>query len=1467
MDVNGGSLSFVGGLDNSQLDSAVDETLRRVQGLSNGFVEAGDVLDKTTQAMVESIEGQRNAVANLENSVAELDAKISSMTPGDAQDAMIQKANALRKELDEERKSLVSLESEMQNLQNVDKNAKMSLEQVRQVIFGIGLACESSEKDITRLEAKSTDLGKQMSAAFMAGRDEEYNSLKSQQQAIQGEIRVRKQLMEELREQSNYYETVADGIKKYKKSTDDTAKAKVSLRSRIRELKEEMARLRMEGIDENSQAYKKLVIELGRLQDILGDVQTQGRIMANDQNKFAGLMSGLQGLTGGFTAASSAMSLFAGNNEDLQAAMLKTQQLMSILMGLQQVSQTLNKDSAFSLVTLTGLRQWWNKLIGKSRDEQTAETVAIVENTAATVANTEAKDENEDAQEQIIDGLKSGKAEIIAETGAIGANEAVVNRGTKANIGFAASFKKIGAAIKSVPVIGWLIAAITALIGLYHHFADKAAEAAKKQEEFYKAIADNCYVPIAKITELSQKWNRLADDMNEKNRFIRENKKAFDELGVAINNVAEAENLLNKGKDKFIQAQVEKAKAMAYFKDQEDNIKKLIKAEQEYANMPVYNQKWVRDGNDQFGHELGHYETDTTSLNQERLAKKKEIDKLNKDIQKGFTDAIAAETEGWKLYKEAGLKAIDQYEDGELGALEELIRQKESALKHLSNPTEYAAKQKEIADLQKKVDAITGGNKNVTQKDAFLEKLQKRKAEYERFLKWVNSGDSVLVSAANQEFASLLAEGKTYLDYLMKQRDELLNIDVSSRTKAQNQQLQTLNNQIAEQTKQTVLESFNKELNEQLANAKTITEMLNIIEQRRKELANADNSDLNNGKNEALDEAESKVREQAKSEVESLLEEYAGYVQKKKRLEEEYQRDIALLAQKRLSTTNEDDLAAIDAAIDNRKKRYSEDDKSLSPTPDYDKLLADFGNFEQKKKQLVDEYDKKRQVAENQGDEDMIKRLNDAQAKAISKLASSELTDSTIWEQLFGNLDDYTASQITTLVNEIDSQFSTLSGVFNPVDLNAIRTKLNEAKAILYKDNPFKQLGVAIKDIFNNGADDSKDSAEKIKRNWKKLADSTEACFEFVNDAVNSCDILKDAIGDVGTTAINSMMMCATTAVAVATAIKTAERASVVLAIIQAALVAVQAVANFVKSIFGNKDAQIEKQISKWKESVDDLKNAYTQLAWEIDKTLGSAIYKNQKAAIANMQQQQAYLRQMWLAEESKKKADDEKVRDYKEQYAQLERDIKDMLDEIAEDILQTNAKDFATQLGDALVDAFAKGEDAAGAFETTVNEILKNAIVNQLKKQFLETQLQGALDNLTKSMGYWAGDSFIFDGLTDTEIAAFKSKVQAAADNYSNALEIYSELFKDLVDDDADTSLSGAVKGVTEQTADVIAGQMNAIRINQIESAEILRQQLQTLNTIANNTSYCALLQNILNELRFLKSQWNDSARSQGLV
>lgn len=1462
-EIDGGALSFKSVMDNDQLNGAIEETLRRVQGFSDAVVGTGDAMDSTTKEMVECIEIQKKVIQELEVTISDLNARIDSIEPGDAQNVLIEQANAARQEFEEERKGLAALESQLNTMQQANAGAAMSFEQVRATLGEIGAACEVHENALASLESEYDRLGAEMGKAYMSGRDEEYNALKQQQAAIQGEIRVRKSLLNELRDQSNALEEVATKIEKERANVEKAANAHTSLRTKIREVKEEMANLRANGIDENSAAYKNLVNELGRLQDIQGDIQAQGSIMANDENQFAGMLSGLQGIVGGFTAAQGAVALFGAENEELQHIMLKVQSLMSITMGLQQVAQTLNKDSAFSLVTLNNAKEWWNNLLDVGRGKQIADTAAMEANTVAQVTNTASKTAGATAETAKATAQAAGTAAAEANTVAQGANTAATGAqtvaataGTAANIGLAGAFRMVGAAIKSIPVFGWIIAGISALIALVSHFVSKANEAKKTQEEWYKSVAENVYKPVAAIEELSVKWNQFGDNLEAKKKFVEANKKAFDELGVAVNGVRDAENLLSDPAQvqKFVNAQIKKAEAMIYVQQAQEKVKTLMEQEQKYKGMSDTKSVWVQTSS--YG--TGYY---VQARNTEKDKLKVANDALRKEIEQGFKNAAAAETAGATILKNAGIDGANTYKAGTLGAIQEAIRTKQEALNTLTNNEDYKKAMKEIEDLQKQADRITGtsrttgGGSSYVTKDPFLEKLAKYKSEYTRFMKWINSGDEVLVKAANQEFAGLLKEGATYIEYLKNQRDTILQVDVANRTKAQNKQLRQLNDAIAEETKNTVLEAFNNELSEQLTNAKSILDMLNIIEQKRKQLS-GDGTELDNAKKETLDNAEKDAQTKLKEETESLLEEYASYMEKRRRIDEQYNADLVLLQQKRSQAQTDSERAEIDAAIKNRTKKYEADTKG-SGNVDYDAMLADYGTFEQRKQAIIDDYAEKRKIAEEMGNQDMVDALDRAQQQALSKFALEQMKMSPDWELMFGDLDEITTKKLEELIAKINGLDGAYLGVeFDPKDLETLKKKIEEMKGEIQERNPFKALISSIKD-YSKAAD-----SESKKKALSNMFESATGAIDLVKGSLDAVVSGMDKMGismDENTQAIlGDIGGILDGASQISQGIATGNPLSVIqgsIGLLSSAF-----------DLFNSRDRKAEKQIKKHQQAIKDLENAYKQLEWQIDKALGTDVYEGQIQAIHNMESQRQHLQGMWEAEESKKKTDGDKVRDYKEQYAELGRQIEDMYDAISKDILQTDAKDFTGSLGDSLVEAFKKGEDASKAFETTVNEVLQNAVVNQLKKKFLEQQLQGALDQLESNMGYWNGDDFVFDGLTDSEIEAFKRKVQAAANNYNQALGIYSDLFKDITgDEDDDTSLTGAVKGVTEETASIVAGQMNAIRINQLEATAVLRQSLQQLNMIAANTQYNRYLVKIDRIISLLEKS-GDSLRSQGL-
>ena len=120
--------------------------------------------------------------------------------------------------------------------------------------------------------------------------------------------------------------------------------------------------------------------------------------------------------------------------------------------------------------------------------------------------------------------------------------------------------------------------------------------------------------------------------------------------------------------------------------------------------------------------------------------------------------------------------------------------------------------------------------------DTYADQLNKKKALYAKYLKWITSSDATVRDAANTEFAGLLKEGSSYLDYLEKQRADIEGKAKKTATDLKN--LATLNDEIANATKETVLSDFDTQLQRELAQCNTIAERLALIEEKRNYLEN-----------------------------------------------------------------------------------------------------------------------------------------------------------------------------------------------------------------------------------------------------------------------------------------------------------------------------------------------------------------------------------------------------------------------------------------------------------------------------------------------------------------------------------------------------------------------------------------------------------------------------------------------------
>lgn len=114
--------------------------------------------------------------------------------------------------------------------------------------------------------------------------------------------------------------------------------------------------------------------------------------------------------------------------------------------------------------------------------------------------------------------------------------------------------------------------------------AEDLEAAQKKINASFKESGTGIGEQVAKVKQLSERWKELGGDLESQKKFIVENKEAFNDLGVEVTTVKDAENLLVTNTEAFIQSMVQRAQAAAGMKlaaeQYEKALQKQIEADQ-----------------------------------------------------------------------------------------------------------------------------------------------------------------------------------------------------------------------------------------------------------------------------------------------------------------------------------------------------------------------------------------------------------------------------------------------------------------------------------------------------------------------------------------------------------------------------------------------------------------------------------------------------------------------------------------------------------------------------------------------------------------------------------------------------------------------------------------------------------------------------------------------------------------------
>ena len=1273
MNIKGGALEFDIIANNGQINSALDETKRRIQGFTDATVEGGEQME----AAFKEIAAQIDAVFR------DIDAMAATHS-----------------------------------------NAISDL-----------------KKEYARLGAEAGGVYSKIYGQSGHRTDE--------QKKIADEIKLRERLLQEIGESADALAEEERAFKKRYEEVQKNAAAQKTFRTQLREVREELAAMELAG-ETNSEAYAKLQARFGQLSEAMDAVTTQANILKKGERGWEGLISGISGVAGAFSAAQGAVSLFAGENENMQKIMVKIQSLMAITIGLREVQLMLDKDEAFMLVTLR-----------KAKDLYTA---AITRMSVAL-------------------GISNVAAKALMATLTLG-----------------------------------LSVAITAVITLVSKYISKTREAKKAQEEFNSKVVETAVEPIAAINELAYAWNKLGNDMNAKNKFIEDNKDRFDDLGFSIRTVKDAEDLLVANKSKFIEACLQRAKALAVQELAVEKYKEVLQAQQELEATPKAYVSKKGTYTDGYGVQRKGVVLEKSSNWQKAEAA---VEKAEREYEALVRQQVEFSDKEREILASIGAGS-EQIAEGSIAALEKTISALKTKYKEAATDTERTALLKQIQEqeaLLKKIDLTATDTDGDKEKDPFTEKLEQRKKKYQEYANWLNSTNEDIRNSAKTEFAGLLADGESYEAYLKNLKREL---EALPETADRNKKISVVSNELVSIEKDTYMDGYTKSLEKQISLADTLVEKLAIIADKRKELE-TDDSGLTKEKGAVLDTEQANIATQAQEDYAKAMRDYNDYLQSKIDAELSYQtrrRELEIAIEKETDAERKKILETQLKTLDTTQQ--------LKQTTDYDALVEEYKTYQQKCADISAQYDEKIALATEQKNEELVAKLQEAKNKALSSAALQELQDSGAWEQLFGNLDDLTTAQIQALIAKIEAQKAQLGVELDPKDLDVVLSKLREAKDEVQTRNPFKALSTALKDYKK---DASKANLSEVFKSVGATADLVKGSFDAVTGALSNMGLAGDEVtqqllGDIGEMIGSAGQL--------ATGIATGNP----LGIIQGSIGLISSAFE----VFNFRDRRAERAIKKHAAAVEELERVYKALEHAVDKALGESVYDNQKALINNMREQQAHLRAMWQEEEGKKKTDSGKVSQYKEQYEELGRQIEDTMAEITESVTQTSAKDLATQLSDAIAEAYADGfnsDNVKNAIEKVTNQVLGNAVKNALKKQFLEQQLQSAVKQLQRDMGFDEEGGGSFDGLTPEEQQRFKDRVNSIAQGYAEALKLYEDLFKDLDDTgDPTTSLSGAIKGASQESIDLLAGQTNAVRVNQVQQIEVLRQQLIHLANIDGKLS-----------------------------
>ncbi len=750
-----------------------------------------------------------------------------------------------------------------------------------------------------------------------------------------------------------------------------------------------------------------------------------------------------------------------------------------------------------------------------------------------------------------------------------------------------------------------------------------------------------------------------------------------------------------------------------------------------------------------------------------------------------------------------------------------------------------------------------------SQNKLFEGELDYKKKQYQLYFRWVqNMGKEV----ADKQFSKLLADGNSYKQYV---ENEIAKLEEKRNggtklTEGEGNYLISLTTQRDELNgEKTALEKFKQQVSESISQCQTLAEKIEAVAKAKEKLENGESHIVSTDERAEASLVLSQQDADLQKELQkTVLDDYRTFEEQRQSITTQY----ALLRTQAEKMGDAERLAQINKA----------EQEALSA------LNMSFLQQSESWKNLFTDIDTLTVAQIQKLISDIQKQLNAGNLK-LSPVDYKAVIDS--------------LNQAKNRIQELNP-FKALGTFFN--DYLAAKKKLRKAEADLASGKGTqKSVDEAKKDV-KSAAQGITNSIQKVTSISTDCASSLQSMFDALgmDGVADGLGTAIDLMGQLGNAAasvgkfmsgdilggITGMVSSVTSVVGIFAKLhdkkyeKRIQNLQKQIDNLQTAYSRLERAFNntywvfndeqrqgYEKNIQAIKDqiAALEKQREVAKKSWDfaqyaKLTTQIKQLNAQLNKAKEGgdmlALWQSQKESL---REQQELMRQQIQAEKSKKKTDNNKIKEWENQIEEINQQIEDLDQQMMETFAGTDVKSAIDEFADAIVDAYCSGEDAAKALGETTKKVLKNAVVEALKRNFLAKGINDAVEYLGKAME---------DGvLSDEEKKEFERQANAAGEKFKAGLEAVGDWIKD-VDETASDPLTGAVTSMSEETGGVIAGRLNAFIINQGEQTSVMREQLLQQSEIARNTALSAeRLQNIENTLRRIETKDN-SLLSQGI-